>query len=98
VDNIQEKDGFYRLAKKILQMGDDSTIEWCLNDGMTDLGMGTTKKWIFDCDLLITSSYGGGFESILWLREGDISLDEIYKHFQERYKGLKFAGFIKDDM
>ena len=82
-------DGYYRLAKKIYLMKDDSTIDWCINDGCSRLGMGLKKIWMFDCDLIISASYGGGLESVLWAYD-DLTIDDIYQWLKVTYSDYEY--------
>ena len=90
----KRKDGFYKLAEKFLNIEDGKEFKWEINDGTCDLVMGTKRVWQFDANLIITASYGGGLEHIIWLHD-HITTDDIYQSLLKTYDGFKFARFVK---
>jgi len=83
--NTKEDDAeIYEFALEIFNMKVNSTIDWEYGKVDSDILMGIKKLWMFDCLLIMSASYGGGFDSILWINR-DTKPRDIYKWLMDTY-------------
>lgn len=87
----ESRDFFYKLANKVYDMKNDQIIEWEIEENNEIFTMGSTKKWVMDCDLIITCLYGGGQESVLYVNDYTTG-EDIYNYLKNRYKDIKIAS------
>ena len=90
VDVAEEYDAeIYEFATEIFNMKVNSTIDWEYGKADLDILMGTKKLWMFDCLLIMSASYGGGLENVLWMQK-DTKPRDIYKWLMDTYIEPKF--------
>lgn len=82
-----------KLVERILDLEEGESFNWVLRDVADNItiNMGTKLIRLFDCRMIITAAWGGGFESIICLWGDDEQ--SITDHFTNEYVGMSFEGF-----